>query len=62
VKVTNYEEGEIPEPSKTEEAPEEEECSMRASYVEVDRRSNLKEILEGCVVHEYPTLYIVVPK
>ena len=31
----------------------------RAVMQEVGLHSNLKELLDGCVVHEYPTLYVV---
>lgn len=34
---------------------------MRAVFKEVDREAKLREILEGTVVFEYPTLYVVLP-
>ena len=30
------------------------------AYVELSKESKLREALEGCIIFEYPTLYIVV--
>jgi len=34
---------------------------VRAVFKEIERVSTLREVLEGTVVFEYPTLYVVLP-
>lgn len=37
------------------------QARVRAVFREIERTSTLREILEGTVVFEYPTLYVVLP-
>jgi hypothetical protein len=37
------------------------QARVRAVFREIDRVSRLREVLEGTVVFEFPTLYVVLP-
>ena len=56
IQSTSAEDGEIVNDQEQEQSIN---LSGRAYYEQVDRSSKVREVLEGSVVFEYPTFYVV---
>jgi len=50
----------VTQAAEVEEGEVEDLSAVQVVYKPLDRKAKLREVLEGCTIFEYPTLYVVV--